>query len=53
MSKRSRNQRDKRAEAEAVNQADHDAEDDLESDFWREDDEQNSPQHSGLSFYGN
>ena len=43
MSKRSRNQRDKRTEAEAVNQADHDAEDDLESDFWREDEDSHSP----------
>lgn len=53
MSKRARNQRDKRAEAEAVHQAGMDAEEEHEYDFWRDDEEQHSPQHSGLSFYGN
>lgn len=53
MSKRARTQRDKRAEADAVNQSSHDAEEDQDSNLLREDEEQPSPQHSGLSFYGN
>lgn len=53
MSKRARTQRDKRAEADAVNQSSHDAEDDQDSDFWREIEEQHSPQNSGLSFFRN
>lgn len=53
MSKRARTQRDKRAEADAVNQSSQDSEDDQDSDFWREIEDQPSPQHSGLSFYGN
>lgn len=51
MSKRARKQRDKRAEADAVNRTSHDAEDDHEWEFWQEHEDPHSPQNSGLSFW--
>lgn len=53
MSKRARNQRDKRAEADAVNHSSQDTEEDQDLDPWREDEDHQSPQYSGLSFLGN